>query len=83
MLGNPDIIAGMTKIKSHSDRGMFYPLQVAATKALNGATDFMARATKCYQERRDVVVKGLNECGIQVESSQGHLLHLGRPCPRA
>ena len=29
VVGNPDIIAGMAKIKSHSDRGMFYPLQVA------------------------------------------------------
>jgi LL-diaminopimelate aminotransferase len=68
MLGNPDIIAALTKIKSHSDRGMFYPLQVAATKALNGACDFMSPRNKMLQERRDVVIKGLNECGIQVEA---------------
>jgi aspartate/methionine/tyrosine aminotransferase len=43
LVGNKDIIAGMAKIKSHSDRGMYYPMQVAATKALNGPIDFMEK----------------------------------------
>ena len=68
MLGNKDIIAGMTKIKSHSDRGMFYPLQVAATAALNGPTDFMKERNRMYQERRDFVVKGLTEMGLELEN---------------
>ena len=68
MLGNKDIIAGMTKIKSHSDRGMFYPLQVAATAALNGPTDFMEDRNRMYQERRDVVVKALTEMGLDLEN---------------
>ncbi len=68
MLGHKAIIAAMAKIKSHSDRGMFYPLQVAATKALNGATEFMAERNEMYRERRDVVVKGLEEIGLEVES---------------
>jgi len=68
MLGNKDIISGMAKIKSHSDRGMFYPLQVAATAALNGPTDFMKERNRIYQERRDVVVKGLQGVGLEVES---------------
>lgn len=68
MLGNKDIIAGMTKIKSHSDRGMFYPLQVAAAAALNGSTDFMAERNRMYQERRDVVVNALIEMGLEVEN---------------
>jgi LL-diaminopimelate aminotransferase len=58
----------MAKIKSHSDRGMFYPLQVAATAALNGPTDFMKERNRIYQERRDVVVKGLQGVGLEVES---------------
>ena len=68
MLGNPDIIAAMTKVKSHSDRGMFYPLQVAAAKALEGSTEFMAERNKMYQDRRDVVVKGLRDCGIELQN---------------
>lgn len=67
ILGNKDIIAGMAKIKSHSDRGMFYPLQVAATAALNGPTEFMAERNRMYKERRDVVVKGLQDLGLEVE----------------
>jgi LL-diaminopimelate aminotransferase len=66
MLGNKDIIAGMAKIKSHSDRGMFYPLQIAAAAALNGPTDFMADRNRMYQERRNVVVKALLEMGLEV-----------------
>ncbi len=68
MLGNKDIIAGMNKIKSHSDRGMFYPLQVAATAALNGDTDFMNERNKQYAERRDVAVKRLSEMGFELEN---------------
>jgi LL-diaminopimelate aminotransferase len=68
MLGNKDIISGMAKIKSHSDRGMFYPLQVAATAALNGPTDFMKERNRMYRERRDVVVKCLTEMGLELEN---------------
>lgn len=66
VVGNKEIIAGMAKIKSHSDRGMYYPLQIAATKALNGPVDFMKERNKVFQERRDVVVKGLREVGFEV-----------------
>jgi LL-diaminopimelate aminotransferase len=68
LVGNKEIIAGMAKIKSHSDRGMYYPLQVVATKALNGPVDFMKRRNQIFQERRDVVIKGLREIGLDVES---------------
>ncbi len=68
LLGNKDIVAGMAKIKSHSDRGMFYPLQVAATAALKGATDFMEPRNEMYKQRRDVVVKGLSDIGIDVQN---------------
>ncbi|MGA2958342.1 MAG: LL-diaminopimelate aminotransferase [Thermodesulfobacteriota bacterium] len=66
VVGNKEIIAGMAKIKSHSDRGMYYPLQIAATKALNGPVDFMKDRNQIFQERRDVVVKGLREIGFEV-----------------
>jgi len=67
MLGNPDIIAGMTKIKSHSDRGLFYPLQKAATEALNGSDAFMTQRNQMFRERRDVVVDALKRMGIAVD----------------
>jgi len=70
LVGNKDVIAGMTKIKSHSDRGMYYPMQVAATKALNGPIDFMEDRNRTFKERRDVVVKGLREIGLEVQSPE-------------
>lgn len=80
VVGNADVIAGLTKIKSHSDRGMFYPLQVAATDALNGTNDFMEERNLMYQERRDVVVKGLRRCGIEVNSPKG-TFYIWAPLP--
>jgi LL-diaminopimelate aminotransferase len=80
MVGNSDIIAGMTKIKSHSDRGVFYPIQKAATDALNGATDFMADRNRMYQARRDVVIGGLQKCGIDVDSPKG-TFYIWAPLP--
>ncbi len=70
LVGNKDVIAGMAKIKSHSDRGIFYPLQVAATKALNGPTDFMEGRNQVFRKRRDVVVRGLREAGLEVQSPE-------------
>ena len=80
MVGNPEIIAGMTKIKSHSDRGVFYPIQKAATEALNGATDFMDDRNQMYQKRRDVVITGLKKCGIDVDSPKG-TFYIWAPLP--
>jgi LL-diaminopimelate aminotransferase len=64
MLGNSEIIAAMSKIKSHSDRGMFYPLQVAATDSLNGPVDFMQARNQAFRERRDAVLDALQAMGI-------------------
>jgi LL-diaminopimelate aminotransferase len=68
LVGNGEIVEGMAKIKSHADRGMYYPLQVAATKALNGPVDFMKERNRIFQERRDVVVAGLRKSGLEVET---------------
>jgi len=67
VLGNRAVIAALNKIKSHSDRGMFYPLQVAATESLNGPVDFMQDRNRAFQERRDVVVEALNRMGVAAE----------------
>lgn len=67
MLGNPEIISAIEKVKSHSDRGMFYPMQLAATAALNGPKDFMKERNRSFQERRDVVVNGLKKIGLDFD----------------
>jgi LL-diaminopimelate aminotransferase len=67
-LGNPDILAAMGKVKSHSDRGMFYPLQKAAADALNGPSEFMKNRNEMLKGRRDVVVPALREMGLSLEN---------------
>lgn len=64
--GNPDVVAALTKIKAHSDRGMFYPMQLAAINALNSPEDFMEKRNRIFQERREVLVEGLNKIGLKV-----------------
>lgn len=65
-VGNKDLLAAMKKIKAHSDRGMFYPLQLASIKALNSPDDFMEKRNRILQERRDALVEGLNRIGFTV-----------------
>ena len=81
MLGNKEIIAGMTKIKSHSDRGMFYPLQTAATAALNGQSEFMGERNRMFEERRNVVVKGLSDIGIRLTKPRA-TFYVWAPVPK-
>ncbi len=80
-LGNKEILSAMAKIKSHSDRGIYYPIQVAATAALNGPIDFMEGRNKMFTERRDVVMEALSQCGIK-RSAQRPPSTSGRPYPR-
>ena len=39
MLGNPEVIAALAKLKSYLDYGTFQPIQIAATVTLNEAPD--------------------------------------------
>jgi LL-diaminopimelate aminotransferase len=81
LVGNKEIVAGMAKIKSHSDRGMYYPLQVAATNALNGPTHFMKERNRVFQERRDVVVRGLREIDLEAETPRA-TFYVWSPVPK-
>ncbi len=62
-VGNPHIVAALTRIKSYLDYGMFQPIQVAATVALNGPQECVAEIASTYRARRDVLVDGLNRIG--------------------
>lgn len=66
VVGNQDLVAALTRIKVHSDRGMFYPMQLAAINALNSPDDFMEKRNRIFQERREVLVEGLTKIGLKV-----------------
>lgn len=66
--GNKKLVHALTRIKSYLDYGMFTPAQVAATAAINGPQDYVDEMRKIYRERRDILVKGLNDAGWEVPS---------------
>ncbi|WP_354678086.1 alanine transaminase [Cupriavidus plantarum] len=67
MVGNPDLVAALTRIKSYHDYGTFTPLQVAAISALEGDQQCVKEIAAQYQSRRDVLARGLIEVGWPVE----------------
>ncbi|UDM53323.1 alanine transaminase [Cupriavidus sp. MP-37] len=67
MVGNPDLVAALTRIKSYHDYGTFTPLQIAAIAALEGDQQCVSEIAAQYQSRRDVLARGLIEAGWPVE----------------
>ncbi len=67
MVGNPDIVAALAKIKSYLDYGTFQPLQIASCAALNGPQDCVEEIRAMYQSRRDVMIDGLHKMGWMAE----------------
>ena len=67
MVGNPDLVAALTRIKSYHDYGTFTPVQVAAIAALEGDQECVKEIAAHYQSRRDVLAKGLIESGWPVD----------------
>jgi alanine-synthesizing transaminase len=72
-VGNPRIIGALAKIKSYLDYGMFQPIQIAATAALNGPQDCVAEMCRIYQSRRDVLVRGLSRAGWPIDSPKASM----------
>jgi alanine-synthesizing transaminase len=73
MVGNPELVNALARIKSYHDYGTFTPLQVAAIAALEGDQQCVKDIAATYQRRRDVLVKGLNEAGWPVESPKASM----------
>jgi alanine-synthesizing transaminase len=73
MVGNPELVNALARIKSYHDYGTFTPLQVAAIAALEGPQDCVEDIRMKYQKRRDVMVKGLHEAGWMVENPKASM----------
>lgn len=66
MVGNSDLVAALSRIKSYHDYGTFTPLQIASIVALEGPQDCVEDIRMTYESRRNVMVKGLHEAGWNV-----------------
>jgi alanine-synthesizing transaminase len=73
MVGNRELVAALARIKSYHDYGSFTPVQVAAIAALEGEQDCVEAIRLQYQQRRDVLVKGLLEAGWPVDKPKASM----------
>jgi alanine-synthesizing transaminase len=73
LVGNAEIVAALTKLKSYLDYGTFQPVQIAAIVAMNEATDYPEQLRAIYQSRRDTLIDGLHRVGWDVASPRGSM----------
>jgi LL-diaminopimelate aminotransferase len=66
-VGNRDILAGLGKVKTNVDSGAFESIQEAGIAALTGPQDCVRDMNKIYRERRDALLSGLLELGLDVK----------------
>ncbi len=81
-VGNKDLIHALARIKSYLDYGMFQPIQIASTVALNGPEDCVHQIRDVYQERRDRLIEGLNRIGWETPSPKATMFvwaHIPEP----
>src|SRR5216684_7288483 len=65
--GNAEMIRALATIKGYYDYGIFQPIQIAGILALRHGEELVERQAKVYQDRRDVLVDGLQRLGWEVE----------------
>jgi alanine-synthesizing transaminase len=73
MVGNAEIVAALTKLKSYLDYGTFQPVQIAAIVAMNEASDYPDLLREVYQVRRDTLIGGLHRIGWPVAAPKGSM----------
>lgn len=61
--GNQKIVSGIAKVKANIDSGVFTAIQLAGVTAIDIAEKYIDKMNRVYQERRDVLVEGLNKIG--------------------
>ena len=73
LVGRPDVIAAVRKLRTQTDFGMFIPVQRAAISALTGPRDSVVAQERRYQERRDALCDGLEAIGWERPNAHGSM----------
>ena len=67
-VGHKEVLAGLGKVKSNLDLGVFEAVQAAGITAL-GLDDAVTNTIrKTYQERRDTLIPGLKQLALEVDA---------------
>jgi alanine-synthesizing transaminase len=68
VVGNPQMVQALTRLKSYLDYGVFQPIQIAAIIALNECEQETKVFRDTYRARRDTLIEGLARAGWDVPS---------------
>src|SRR5438874_1571038 len=71
LIAPPALTAGIRKVHDFLTVGAAHPLQIAIAQALELPASFYVELLGDYQERRDAIVGGLQECGFEVSAPDG------------
>lgn len=71
LLGNPEVVAALARLKSYLDYGTFQPIQIAAIVAMNEAPDYPLEVCEVYRSRRDALCDALTRIGWEVPRPAG------------
>ncbi len=66
--GNEKLVGALKRIKSWLDYGMFTPIQVAATVALDGPQECVEEHIEKYRKRRDVMLEAFEDAGWKMNT---------------
>lgn len=81
-VGNAAALAALAQVKSNVDSGIFRPLQEAAVRALSADPAWIASRNQAYQERIEIVARGLHAAGVAVSRPRA-TFYLWVPVPSA
>ncbi|MFP4559313.1 MAG: LL-diaminopimelate aminotransferase [Archaeoglobaceae archaeon] len=65
-VGNHEALNGLLKVKTNIDSGTFHAVQEAGVAALSGSDEVIEKNNQIYKKRRDILVDGLKNTGLDV-----------------
>jgi LL-diaminopimelate aminotransferase len=80
-VGNRDAIAGLGKIKTNIDSGIFQAIQEAGIEALKTDDRVLKKLRDTYRRRRDILYKGLAMLGLDANKPSA-TFYLWVKCPQ-
>jgi alanine-synthesizing transaminase len=71
--GNAEMIKALATIKGYYDYGMFAPIQIASVIAMRECDTIPTEQSHLYEQRRDVVCRGLDRLGWTYEKPRASM----------
>lgn len=73
VVGNAKMIGALEKIKSWIDYGIYTPIQIAGTIALDGAQECIDEIKTKYEKRMEILIKSFKEAGWEMSKPQASM----------